>query len=77
MAMLLGCLNHAGFVIPLSRHFLGRLQQAQYAAEKRCTGVKLTTPQCDDLILWKTLLRQAHDGISLNQLTYQKRTHIT
>jgi hypothetical protein len=49
---------------------------AQYAAEKRCMGVKFTTPQCDDLILWKMLLRQARDGISVNQLTYWKPTHI-
>jgi hypothetical protein len=34
MESLLGRLNHAGFIIPMSRHFLGRLRQAQYAAEK-------------------------------------------
>jgi hypothetical protein len=34
------------------------------------------TSACDDLILWKMLLRQARDGISVNQLTYWKPTHI-
>jgi hypothetical protein len=31
---LLGRLNHAGFIIPMARHFLGRLQEVQYAAEQ-------------------------------------------
>ena len=34
LEMLLGCLNHAGFIIPMVRHFLGRLQTALYAADK-------------------------------------------
>ena len=37
---LLGCLNHASFVIPLARHFLGQLRMAMFAAHKWCS-VKL------------------------------------
>jgi hypothetical protein len=65
---LIGRLNHAGFVIPNARHFLGRLRAAMYVAKRR-RKVKLTNDQKDDLRLWLDFLAQAEAGISLNLLT--------
>ncbi len=75
LEQLLGRLNHAGFIIPLSRHFLGRLREAQYAAAHR-RYIKFTPSQKADLNLWKKFLYQAYCGISLNRLTYRPPSHI-
>jgi hypothetical protein len=32
METIIGRLNHAGFIIPMAHHFLGRLRTAMYAA---------------------------------------------
>jgi hypothetical protein len=32
METIIGCLNHAGFIIPMAHHFLGCLRTAMYAA---------------------------------------------
>jgi hypothetical protein len=34
METIIGHLNHAGFIIPMARHFLGRLWMAMYAASQ-------------------------------------------
>ena len=67
-------LNHAGFIIPMSRHFLGRLRRALYVTV-HCP-VTLKPDQRADLLLWKDFLLKAHSGISLNLLTYRLPTHI-
>jgi len=72
---LIGRLNHAGFIIPLARHFLGRLRTAQYAANHR-RHVKLTDDQCKDLQLWLRFLDKAQAGISLNLLSYRQPSRI-
>jgi hypothetical protein len=71
---LIGRLNHAGFIIPMSRHFLGHLQRALYAAVHR--PVTLKPDQRANLLLWKGFLLKAHSGISLILLTYRLLTHI-
>jgi hypothetical protein len=65
---MIGRLNHAGFIIPNARHFLGRLRAAMYIAKKR-RSAKLTTDQRADLRLWLRFLAQAQQGINLNNLT--------
>lgn len=72
---LLGRLNHAGFIIPLSKHFLGRLRHAQYAAAKR-RNIRLNDAQREDLLLWIQFLAKARGGISMNLLTYRKPNFI-
>jgi hypothetical protein len=37
METIVGHLNHAGFIIPMARHFLGHLQMAMYAASHQQT----------------------------------------
>jgi hypothetical protein len=72
---LIGRLNHAGFIIPLAQHFLGRLRKALYAAS-HCQSICLTDEQRDDLKQWLHFLEQAVNGISLNLLTFHRPTHI-
>ena len=66
---LLGCLNHASFVIPLAHHFLGRLRTAMFAAQK-WHSVKLQNAQRQDLALWLRFLDKARARLSLNLLTF-------
>ena len=72
---LLGRLNHAGFVIPLARHFLGWLWMAMFTAQKQ-HSVKLQNAQCQDLALWLRFVNKAHAGLSLNLLTFCLPSHI-
>ena len=65
LEVLIGRLNHAAFVIPMARHFLGRLRTALYAANHR-RSVRLNQAQRDDLHLWKAFLQSSAMGISLN-----------
>jgi len=68
---LIGRLNHAGFIIPLARHFLGRLRAAQYAADHR-RHVRLNQAQRDDLELWIRFLDKAlaEPAILLDPIPY-------
>jgi hypothetical protein len=71
----IGRLNHAGFIIPLSRHFLSRLRTALYAAQHR-HETSLLAAQKADLQLWLRFLRWAYDGISLDLLSFCQPTRI-
>jgi hypothetical protein len=75
METVIGRLNHAGFIIPMARHFLGRLRTAMYAASHQ-RSIHLMMDQRDDLGLRLQFLRQATNGISLNLITFQLPTHI-
>jgi hypothetical protein len=66
--------RHAGFIIPMSRHFLGRLRRTLYVTVHR--PVTLKPDKRANLLLWKGFLLKAHSGISLNLLTYCLPTHI-
>lgn len=75
---LVGQLNHAAFIIPLARHFLGRLlwDLLESNANKR-RPVQLSFQVRADLLgLWKALLGRARDGISLNLVTTRQPTRI-
>ena len=64
---LLGRLNHAAFVVPLSRHFTGRLYQALSRAQA-VGRVLLNENQIRDLVLWLRILDAGAKGISINCL---------
>lgn len=55
-------------------HFLGRLYQAQYRATKS-GWMSLTCNEKMDLHLMICFLDSAHDGLSMNLLTFRKPTH--
>ena len=55
---LIGRLNHAAFVIPNSRHFMGRLYRASERAQDY-RSVILSQSRLYDLSLWERLLKVA------------------
>ncbi|KAI2497933.1 hypothetical protein MHU86_16539 [Fragilaria crotonensis] len=71
----LGRLSHAAYVVPYSRHFMGRLYKA-CERSKRSGKTRLTNPQRDDLSLWRSFLRRAAQGISINRLVCRWPTRI-
>ena len=75
---LLGRLNHAAMVIPMSRHFLGRSRHVLCMKYKNNQVMQLSSEILEDLALWLKSLRKAHSGISVNLLVerYPSQTHI-
>ena len=73
LASLNGRLNHASYIIPLARHFMGRLNS--FSPKNRSTPIP--DPILADLRLWLTFLHRAHRGISLNLLTIRIPTRIS
>ena len=65
----IGRLNHAAYVVPNSRPFLGQL----YRASERirvCGSVRLSDSQVEDLKLWEAFVDAAAKGISINSLVF-------
>jgi len=73
---LVGRLNHAAFVIPLARHFIGRLWEVLESKDHKGAHVRIDQLTLMDLHLWETLLRRAHQGISMNLLTTRQPTRL-
>ena len=71
----IGRLNHAAYVVPNSRPFLGRLYRASERAQA-CGSVKLSDSQVADLQLWEVFLDAAAKGISINRLVFRWPTRI-
>ena len=71
----IGRLSHASFVVPNSRHFLGRLYRASERAKVH-GSVRLAESQWDGLGLWRTFLNEALRGISINRLVARWPTRI-
>ena len=74
---LVGRLNHAAYLIPLSRHFINPLREKidrRPFAKKR--KVRLNQEEILDLELWKHFLGAAREGISMNLLTIRTPTAI-
>jgi hypothetical protein len=65
---LIGRLNHASFVIPLSRHFLNRLRTFLKSSAQGKQQFTLASEDIADLQLWVGFLSRAHEGISLNRI---------
>ena len=76
---MIGRLNHASFLIPLSRHFLNELRKK---CETIPTGraarqtVRLNKHEIEDLKLWLEFLDVARKGISVNLLTVRTPTRL-
>jgi hypothetical protein len=73
---LVGRLNHAAYVIPLSRHFLGRLRQRLHVVRNNRQQVTLSNEEVDDLNLWIRFLLVARAGISMNLLTLRRPSQV-
>ncbi|NER25730.1 MAG: hypothetical protein F6J96_34575 [Symploca sp. SIO1C2] len=67
---LIGRLNHASYLIPLSRHFLNELRRRVDPSKRRSREkIRLSRSEIEDLKLWIDFLQVARSGISLNLLT--------
>jgi hypothetical protein len=73
---LVGCLNHAAYVILLSRHFLGRLRQRLHINQSARQHLSFSKDELADLQLWTKFLHSAREGISLNSLTLRQPSQI-
>jgi hypothetical protein len=71
-----GRLNHASYVTPLARHFLGRLRQRLHFVRSDRQEVTLSKDEIADLLLWTKFLLTARRGISMNLLTLRKPSQI-
>jgi hypothetical protein len=76
---LIGRLNHASLLIPLSRHFLNEIRKK---CERLQTGgstkqtMRLNGQEIEDLKLWVEFLDLARKGISINILTVRTPTRM-
>ena len=75
---LIGRLNHASYVVPLSRHFLNtlRLRLDPKNLENPKQVLRLNSEELNDLKTWDGFLTTAHTGISMNLLTFRNPTHL-
>ena len=72
----IGRLNHAACVIPLSRHFLNRIQLRLKIRRHKNQALSLTQNEIDDFELWLVFLAQARTGMSMNQTTIRQPTKL-
>jgi hypothetical protein len=76
MHTIVGRLNHVGFILPTSRHFLSRLRQIVTVGKQRGhKWGKLTDLHKADLRLWLLFLQKAYRGVSLNNIAHRVPTH--
>ena len=75
---LIGRLNHASYVIPLSRHFLNEIRRKCLNVPRmaRRQTVRFTDEEIADLELWAKFLDSAHNGLSINLLVVRTPTRI-
>jgi hypothetical protein len=71
-----GRLNHAAYIVPLSRHFLNRIRLRLKVRKHKKQALSLTQSEIDDFELWVFFLSQARAGISMNQLTVRRPSKI-
>ena len=72
---LIGRLNHVGYGIPSARHFFSRICQLKTKARfhRQVSIPALILADLDD---WFYFLQAAHNGISMNLLTYCSPIHL-
>jgi hypothetical protein len=73
---MIGQLNHVAYLIPLSRHFLVRLQRRIDRKKPGKQEVSISRAERGDLLLWVDFLAMANKGISMNRLTYRKPSQL-
>ena len=73
---MVGRLNHASFVLPMARHFMGRLRNALTPRLHKDQRVRLGPEEVEDLKLWREILLRAHAGVSLNLIVTRQPDRI-
>ena len=77
MESMIGRLNHASFLIPLSRHFLNEVRtKCMSAPRRKGQHLRLSGDESKDMALWRTFLDIAKQGISINLLVLRTPTKI-
>jgi hypothetical protein len=76
LEQLIGRLNHASQIIPLSRFFMGRLRAKIRSKSFRNTNIYFNAADRKILGLWLQFLKKAHTGINMNLLTLRQPTNI-
>jgi hypothetical protein len=71
-----GRLNHAGFVIPMARHFLNRLRLRTEVRLHKNQQLTLNYEEVEDLKLWLKFLAMAYHGISFNRMTIRRPSRL-
>ena len=72
LASVLGRLENVAQVLVVLGHFLSNIRHLQIIAETKGHNVKLNKRAREDLILAKSFLEKANEGISMNLLTFRK-----
>jgi hypothetical protein len=72
----IGRLNHAAYIIPLSRHFLNRIRLRLRVRKHKKQALSLTQAEIDDFDLWVFFLLKARAGISMNSMTIRQPSKI-
>jgi hypothetical protein len=73
---LIGRLNHTAAIMPMSRHFLGRLRERIDRNAYRQATVRFAQDEIKDLRLWKSLLTKASIGISMNLIVARQPSRV-
>ena len=73
---LVGRLNHASYVIMVTRHFLSRLIDLLTPRQHQNKVVQIKPEVIDDLTLWKEILIKANRGVSINLLVTRQPDQI-
>ena len=73
---LVGRLNHVAYIIPLARHFLHRLRSRLLRRWHSKQLISLSQHDIEDLVLWRTFLSVAHQGISINRVVTRQPSKI-
>ena len=67
---LIGRLNNVGYILDITRNFLGRIRA--WFQRLKWGSTRLSTEEIKDLELWIKFLRLANRGVSLNSLVFRK-----
>lgn len=73
---LIGRLNHAAYLIPLARHFLGRIRNRLHSRQGPGQHIRFSLEELADLKLWLKFLLYAKNGISMNLLTIRQPSQL-
>jgi hypothetical protein len=73
---IIGRLNHSSYLVPITRNFLGRLRALLTPRRHDRHVVTLDPDTVADVVLWKGILTQANQGISMNLISTREPDRI-
>jgi hypothetical protein len=75
LKIMLERLNHVANILTSMHHFLGRLYKSLHRA-KKTNWTKMQLTEKSDLHTVRSFLDYAKEGVSINNIVFQKPTHI-